>query len=94
MATDRNTNEDLGRGGSSDELNEERAVDIVSHNVRQFRHDKGWTQEQLANAAGIDRSYLGHLESSGRNISIKKLFALADALGVDPRELLDPALKD
>lgn len=71
--------------------NDDRPLKIVSANVRKYRQVRGMTQEELAFESGMDRSYLGHLEATGKNISILKLFALADALEVDPRELLRPA---
>ncbi len=67
-----------------------RCLDRVQTNVRRLRHDKGMTQEDLASDAGIARAYLGRLETQGRNISINVLDALAKALGVDPRDLLEP----
>lgn len=63
---------------------------LVRLNVRRLRLARGLTQEQLAADAGIARAYLGHLEARGRNVSIDVLAALAQALGVDARELLRP----
>jgi transcriptional regulator with XRE-family HTH domain len=65
-------------------------LDRVQTNVRRLRHAKDMTQEDLASDAGIARAYLGRLETQGRNISINVLDALADALDVDPRDLLKP----
>ena len=66
------------------------AQDLVRQNVRRLRIAQGMTQEDLAAKADITRSYLGHLEARGKNVSIDVLAALADALGVDPRDLLTP----
>ncbi|MFB6350828.1 MAG: helix-turn-helix domain-containing protein [Bradymonadaceae bacterium] len=68
----------------------DRALAIVGENVRRWRQEEGLTQEELAFSAGIDRSYLGHLESGGMNI----LFALAEALGVEPSMLLQMSEQD
>lgn len=37
--------------------------------VRQIRKEKGLSQEALADLAGIDRSYMGHIERSDQNIT-------------------------
>jgi transcriptional regulator with XRE-family HTH domain len=50
--------------------------------VRQFREEKGWTQEVLAGRAGLDRSYVAGIEAGLRNPSTKALAKLARALGV------------
>ena len=67
-----------------------RAREVISHHVRRFRDQKGWTQEDLSDRAGIDRSYLARLEAQSLNISVNVLFALAKALEVEPEELLVP----
>jgi transcriptional regulator with XRE-family HTH domain len=56
--------------------------------VRQARRRRGWSQEDLAAEAGLDRSYMSGIERGVRNISVVKLRALAKALGVPTRELL------
>ena len=65
------------------------ARSILSSNVRRLRRSADLTQKQLAERAGIDRSYLAQIEVQSINISVNVLFALAKALGVDPPELLE-----
>jgi len=50
--------------------------------VRQLREGKGWTQEGLADRAGLDRSYIAGIEAGLRNPSIKALARIAKGLGV------------
>lgn len=38
-----------------------------------LRKAKGWTQEQLAEAAGLHYSYIGGIERGDRNISLETL---------------------
>ena len=57
--------------------------------VREHRLEKGWSQEQLASKVGLDRTYIGGVERGERNLGLKNLFRLADALGVEPSALLD-----
>jgi len=49
---------------------------------------KGWSQEQLADRASIQRSYLADLERGQRNPSVRTLVKVSNALGVSPSELL------
>ena len=60
----------------------------VGDRVRDKRSRHGWSQEDLAGEAGLDRSYMSGIERGVRNISLLKLRAIADALHVPPRELL------
>lgn len=56
--------------------------------VRQIRKQKGLSQEALADLAGIDRSYMGHIERGDQNITLTKIHQIADALGVLVTDLL------
>jgi transcriptional regulator with XRE-family HTH domain len=55
--------------------------------VRALRIVKGWSQEQLADAAALHRTYVGSLERGERNVSLKNIYRLADALEVDVQSL-------
>ena len=48
----------------------------------------GLTQEALAHEAGIDRTFVGLLETGRRQPTLSVLFALAGALGVKPEKLI------
>ena len=48
----------------------------------------GLSQERLAHESGINRTYIGSLESGRRNPSFDNLCRLAIALGVDVGELI------
>jgi transcriptional regulator with XRE-family HTH domain len=61
---------------------------IVGVNVRRFRQRARLTQEQLAFEAKIDLTYVGGIERGKRNPSVMVLARAANALGVDPAELL------
>ena len=50
--------------------------------VRLLREGKGWTQEGLADRAGLDRSYIAGIEAGLRNPSIRALARIAKGLGV------------
>jgi transcriptional regulator with XRE-family HTH domain len=58
--------------------------------VRDIRAKKGLSQEGLAEACDLDRSYIGGVERGERNVSLINIRKIADALGVSPREFFDP----
>ena len=49
----------------------------------------GWSQEQLAERAAMQRSYLADLERGSRNPSVRTLVKVANALGVPPSALVN-----
>ena len=56
--------------------------------VRELRTRRGWSQEQLAHEAGLDRTYVGSVERGERNIALDNIWLLADTLDVSPADLL------
>ena len=67
-----------------------RGRSVLSSNIRQFRTDAGLTQKELAQRAGIDRSYLARMEAESLNVSVNVVFAIAKVLNIEPWELLNP----
>jgi len=51
------------------------------HAVRRLRHDKGISQEKLAELAEIHRTYIGDVERGTRNIALVNMTKIAAALG-------------
>ena len=58
-----------------------------STRIRWSLTTKGWSQQELGDQAGIDRSYMSGIERGVRNISVLKVFSIARALGVQPASL-------
>lgn len=58
-------------------------------NLRKLRDEKGWSQEDFADRAGIHRTYVSDIERGRRNPTITVLEKLAKPLGVAPGDLLD-----
>ena len=56
--------------------------------VRHHRREHGWSQEQFAEQAGVHRTYIGAIERGQQNVTVVTLVAIADALSVDPSELI------
>ncbi|WP_197922812.1 helix-turn-helix domain-containing protein [Thiosulfatihalobacter marinus] len=62
----------------------------VGLNIQETRRAKGLSQEALADAADLSRSYMGKLENARNAMSLDALESIATALSVDPQELLRP----
>lgn len=56
--------------------------------LRKLREEKGWTQEELADKAGMHFTYIGQIERGIRNPSLINLERLAKALKIKAGELL------
>jgi transcriptional regulator with XRE-family HTH domain len=54
--------------------------------VRELRKAAGLSQEELADLAELDRSYVGCVERGERNLSIENVCKLAKAIGVSPAD--------
>lgn len=55
--------------------------------VRSIRKMRGLSQEELADKADLDRSYLGAIERGEHNVSLKNILKIAEALEVSIVEL-------
>jgi transcriptional regulator with XRE-family HTH domain len=56
--------------------------------LRRARHERKLTQEELAARAGLSSRYLGSIERAVVSASVTVLGQLADALDIDPCELV------
>lgn len=63
----------------------------IGEQIRARRHEVDMTQQQLADAAGIERYNIGKIEIGARDVSATEMAFLADALGVAPAALLPKA---
>lgn len=62
--------------------------EVMATNLRRMRHDRKMTQEELADRAGLSLRYVGSIERADVSASVTVLGLIADALGVEPYELL------
>jgi transcriptional regulator with XRE-family HTH domain len=64
------------------------ARDQLARKLRVLRLVRGWSQEDLAAASGLHRTYVSLVERSACNISLDNVERLAGAFGLSPSELL------
>lgn len=62
---------------------------IVARNLKRLRMERGLSQEELADLAGLNRNYIGMIERQENAATIDTLEALAKALEVEPARLFD-----
>lgn len=55
----------------------------LGENIRELRKAKGFSQEAFADAAELDRTYMGGVERGERNIATLNLVRIASALDVE-----------
>lgn len=65
-----------------------RLVAVFADNVRRTRLALGLSQEELAERAGVHRTYVGMLERAEKNVTIYNIERIATALKVEPASLL------
>lgn len=63
------------------------ALVALGRQIRKVRQDRGISQEEFANAAGLGRSYYGGVERGERNVAALNLMRIAAALEVEVGEL-------
>ena len=57
-------------------------------NLRRLRTERGWSQEDFADRAGVHRTYVSDIERGERNPTVTVVERLARAVGVEVGELL------
>ncbi|MCA9372382.1 helix-turn-helix transcriptional regulator [Candidatus Woesebacteria bacterium] len=60
----------------------------LGQKIKDLRLRAGYSQEELAGKASLHRTYMSDIERGERNVSVENIKKIADALGVDPSELL------
>jgi transcriptional regulator with XRE-family HTH domain len=61
----------------------------VGFNIRRIREEGGLSQEELGAVAGLHRAYIGQIERGEKNVGLKNLERIANALNVNIRVLVD-----
>jgi transcriptional regulator with XRE-family HTH domain len=67
---------------------------LFGQSLRRLRTERGWSQDRLAEAAGITLNYVGNLERGEQGPSLHILIRLARALDVDLATLVSDFRRD
>lgn len=62
---------------------------LFGQSLRNVRIQSGLSQEELAERAGLDRSYLGGIERGEHNLALINIIKIAQALERHPHQLLE-----
>jgi putative transcriptional regulator len=61
---------------------------LLGNRVRKLRQERGWTQVEMAEVLGIDRSYISEIETGKKDPSLRVLKTIADGFKLTLSELL------
>lgn len=63
---------------------------LAAGNMRRLRKDRDWSVPDLARATGLSKAMIAAIEAGRRNFTFSGLAAAAQALEVDPADLIGP----
>jgi transcriptional regulator with XRE-family HTH domain len=69
-------------------INQDKAQKQLGAVIRNSRSELGYSQEAFASYCGVHRTYMGAVERGERNISLKNIVRIANALKMNPSQLL------
>ena len=65
-----------------------RLMEVNGVRLRQLRREHAWSQRALARQSGVSQDTITRLETGQREAQPRTMRRLAEALGVEPRELM------
>jgi transcriptional regulator with XRE-family HTH domain len=64
-------------------MEDKNILQIISKKMKLYRNKKGLSQEKLAEKSNLHRTYIGAVERAEKNLTIKSLSKIANALEID-----------
>ena len=69
-------------------LTEQAILLALGQRIRESRHQRSISQEQLADIAGVHRTYVGMVERGEKNVTVLTLARIASALELNIEDLI------
>lgn len=70
-------------------MNNKEKLTLFGQKVRDLRHIRQLSQEDLAELSGLHRTYIGGIERGERNVALLNILRIAEALDTSASELLE-----
>lgn len=70
-------------------LSNERITTLFGRRLRELRKTRGFSQEEFAAHCGLDRTYIGGIERGERNVSLRNIQVIAQALDISISKLFE-----
>lgn len=62
---------------------------LLGQNIKKYRETMGLTQNELAEHVNLSREYIADIERGLKNISLRKLYMIADILKIKCSDLIN-----
>ena len=59
----------------------------LGRKIQKVRKEKGFTQEQLAEKAGVSTTWIGYIETGFKRPNLKLIYKIANILGVKVKDI-------
>lgn len=75
------------------DISEETFIINLGVHIRQLREKKNLSQQDLANDSNIPKAQIGRIERAKINTAVRTLIKIANALEIEPKDLLNFSIK-
>ena len=75
------------------DISEETFIINLGVHIRQLREKKNLSQQDLANDCNIPKAQIGRIERAQINTTVRTLIKIANALEIEPKELLNFSIR-
>lgn len=75
------------------DISEESFILNLGIHIRQLREKKNMSQQDLAGDSGVPKSQIARIERAKINTTVRTLIKIANALEIEPKELLNFSIK-